>query len=140
MKYQLELNKAQLDTIAEALEFFSRFCAGQWRIPDTMEWKEYENSGKDKEFQNRRNYAEKNLEVQKTMFLDIPLNASYGIGSPKLCESAKIAYDIYRPILELRAKEYNKANPDEKHYSVYDHPGLSYSKEGRIKIKTLEDG
>ena len=140
MQYQLKLNKAQLDTVAEALEFFSRFCAGQWRLPDTMEYQEYKNQDKYDGFWEKRNYVEDQLNILKSHFTGLQLNASYGIGSANLCDSAKIAYDVYRPILELRAEEYNKANPDEKHYSVYDHPGLQYSKEGRIKIKTLEDG
>ena len=139
MIYRLDVNKKQLDTIQEALEFFSRFCAGQWRIPDTMEYQEFINHNKNSDFWAKRNQVEDSLNNLKTILTNLPLNASYGIGSSKLCESANIAYDLYRPILELRAKEYNEANPDNEHWTVYDSPGLSYSKEGRIEIKTIEE-
>lgn len=139
MKYRIDINKKQLDTIQEALEFFSRFCAGQWRIPDTMEWKEYENQSKYEGFWGKRNYVEEQLNILKSHLTGLQLNASYGIGSPKLHESAKIAYDIYRPILELRDKEYKEAHPDKDDWSVYSSPGLSYSQEGRIKIEVLKE-
>lgn len=137
MKYRLDVTKNQLDTIQEALEFFSRFCAGQWRIPDTMENQEYINQGKDSKFWIRRNKVEDKLNFLKSDLTNLPLNASYGIGSPNLCESANIAYDLYRPILELRNKEYKEANPGKDYYDVYSSPGLSYSKEGRIEIKKV---
>lgn len=37
-KYIVEFTKEQIKTVARGLEFYSRFLAGQWRIPD--EWKE----------------------------------------------------------------------------------------------------
>ncbi len=137
--YQLNLNKKQLDVVQESLEFFSRFCAGQWRIPDSMEFKEYENANKDSGFWEIRNAVEDSFRALKSELTGMRLNEFYGIGSDKLCESAKIAYDLYRPVLELRSKEYKEANPDKDSWNVYSSPGLSYSKEGRIEIKVIEN-
>ena len=136
-KYLIELTEKQLRVMSDALEFYSRFLAGQWRLPDPMEWKEYELQDKYDGFWEKRNFVEKQLEILKSNFTGLSVNASYGIGSDKLHEDAKVAYDLYRPILEQFAKEHNEKNPDNTHYSVYDSPGLSYSKEGRVEIKKL---
>jgi len=125
--YKINFTKEQLTVTANALEFYSRFLAGQWRIPNAMKCKEFENQGKKDDFHKNKNYVENQLDALKTLFTNMPLNASYGIGSEKLHEDAKIAYDIYRPILE----EFNK---DSENWNVYSSPGLTYSKEGRISI------
>ena len=135
MKYILELNEQQLKAIQIACEFYSRFCAGQWVIPDEMQFKEYDIQDKCDGFWNKRNYVEEQMLILKQHFTGMHLHESYGIGSDKLCEGAKVCYDIYRPILEQFAKEYNEKNPDRTGFSVYDSPGLSYSKQGRITLK-----
>jgi hypothetical protein len=61
--------------------------------------------------------------------MGLQLGESYGIGSDNLHENAKVAYDIYRPILE----EFNKDSNN-----VYSHPGLTYSKEGRVTIEVKQ--
>lgn len=138
-KYVVEFTEAQLRTVAIGLEFYSRFLAGQWEIPDTMEFKEYNLQEKYDGFWEKRNYVEEQFKILKSHFTGLQFNASYGIGSNKLHEDAKIAYDTYRPIWEQFAKEYREKNPGEKHYSVYDSSGLQYSDEGRITIKVKEE-
>lgn len=127
-KYIIEFTERQLRTVATGLEFYSRFLAGQWRIPDEMEWQEYKNQDKYEGFWEKRNYVEDQLNVLKSQFTGLSLNASYGIGSSKQHENTKTAYDIYRPIWE----ELVGKNADG--WNVYSSPGLQYSKEGRIKI------
>ena len=126
-EYKIELTKNQISCIARGLEFYSRFLAGQWRIPDEMEFQEYNNQDKRENFWNDRNYIEDQLGKMSSLFTKMHQNASYGIGSNKLAEDAKLAYDIYRPILEeLIGKGEN--------WNVYSSPGLPYSQEGRIKV------
>ena len=136
-KYKIEFTKKQLSTVATALKFYSRFLAGQWEIPNAMEMQEYVNQGKSDGFWEKRNEVEKQLLELKSQFTKMRGHGFYGIGSDKLSEDAKIAYDTYRPILEQFAKEYNMSHPEETGYSVYDFPGLSYSQEGRIKVKRI---
>lgn len=132
MKYILKPNKDQLNVIQKALEFYSRFLAGQWEIPHELQFNEYETQGKPEDFWEKRNSAEELMDSAKTTLMNRPSNQSYGIGNDELHENAKIAYDIYRPILE----EFNK---DSENWNVYSSPGLSYSKYGRIKISKDEN-
>lgn len=139
MKYRIDLTTEQLSVIQKACEFYSRFLAGQWEIPDELQWKEYEIQDKYDGFWGKRNRIEQLFKEQKSEFMRLHLNESYGIGSENLHEYAKVSYDIYRPILEQFTKEYNEKNPDNNNYSVYDHPGSPYSKQGRIKIETIKN-
>lgn len=137
-KYVVEFTKEQLRVMATGLEFYSRFLAGQWRLPDSMEFKEYELQDKYSGFWEKRNYVEEQLNILKAHFTGLPLNASYGIGSENLHEDARVAYDLYRPVWEQFTKESIEENSDPKsfsNYSVYAYPGLPYSKDGRIEIK-----
>lgn len=131
-KYTVSFTENQLRTLARGLEFYSRFLAGQWEIPDAMEFKEFENQGKTSEFWNVRNDIEDELRLLSSKLTGIAVNGSYGIGSSKLAEDANIAYDIYRPIWEELVGQSDGWN-------VYSSPGLQYSKEGRIKILTDEE-
>jgi len=130
-KYVVEFTEAQLRTVAIGLEFYSRFLAGQWEIPDEMEFKEFEIQEKYDGFWEKRNYVENQLKILKAHFTGLHINASYGIGSDSLAEGAKISYDIYRPIWE-------KFNENSETWNVYTHPGLQYSQEGRIKVEVRE--
>lgn len=130
-KYTVSFTENQIRTLARGLEFYSRFLAGQWEIPDAMEFKEYENQGKTSEFWNVRNDVEDSFRELKCKFTGLPYNGSYGIGSSKLAEDANISYDIYRPVWE----EFSKGQDN---WTVYSSPGLTYSKEGRIKIEVDE--
>lgn len=137
-KYVVEFTEKQLRTMARGLEFYSRFLAGQWEIPDAMEVKEYENQNKVAGFWEMRNQVEEQLKFLKVQFTGLPINASYGIGSDRLHKDAKISYDIYKPVLEQFAKEHREKNSGEKWYNIYDSPGLQYSDEGRIKVEIRE--
>lgn len=138
-KYQIEFTEKQLRTIAEACEFMSRFAAGQLdKLPMSFQswlWKKHPDT---KDFCRARDTWEIHLYYAKTaMFPDLDRHESYGIGQDSLMDEANICYDIYRPILEQFSKEYQEQNPEESNYSVYDHPGLTTSKEGRIKITKI---
>lgn len=136
-KYTISFTENQLRTIARGLEFYSRFLAGQWEIPDAMEFKEYENQGKSDEFWNIRNEVEDEFRNLKSKFTKLHINEFYGIGSSKMAEDANIAYDIYKPIWCFLKKESDLKDKSEgktPHWSVYDSIGLSYSSEGHIKI------
>jgi hypothetical protein len=137
-RYILDLNKKQLSVIQKSLEFYSRFLAGQWRLPDALEWKEFELSGKDNNFWTKRNNIEDELRLLKAKFFNMHQNSFYGINSDRLCEEAKIAYDIYRPMLEQFVNE-QKDEGENVNINVYSSPGSSYSREGRIKIKIQEN-
>lgn len=131
-KYKIEFTEQQLITVARGLEFYSRFCAGQWEIPDAMEWKEYENHGSNSEFWNIRNQSQDLMRIAKSILLpEFGLHGSYGIGNDKVCDDATIAYDIYRPIWETLYKGSDTWN-------VYSSPGLTYSSEGRITVKEIK--
>jgi hypothetical protein len=132
MKYELEVSENQLLVIEKALDFYGRFLAGQWRIPDMLEFQEWEISGKPDGFWDKRNQAQDIMDQSMSIFFDKPKNWSYGIGNAGLHEDAKVAYDIGRPILELFNKDSGSMN-------VYSSPGLSYSKEGRVLPKEVEE-
>ena len=132
-KYIIECNEKHLATIAKGMEFYSRFLAGQWEIPDELQWKEREIQGKPEDFWETRNYVEDELKKLKSKFMKLNLNEFRGIGSDKGPKEMQVSYDIYRPILE----EFHK---DSDSWNVYSSPGLAYSNEGRIKVKLDELG
>lgn len=136
-KYKVEFTKKQLSTVATGLEFYSRFLAGQWEIPSAMQWKEYVIQGKPEDFWTIRNNAQILVNEAKHLFLR-HVNGYYGIGSDLLHEDAKISYDIYRPILEKFTQESMENSPNELPLSVYAYEGLTYSKEGRIKVERIK--
>ena len=68
MKYVVEFTEKQLRTLARGLEFYSRFLAGQWEIPDNMEMKEFELQEKYDGFWEKRNYVEEQLKILKSHF------------------------------------------------------------------------
>ena len=133
-KYTLELTRKQLQVVQEALEFFSRFTAGQLNhLPPSLEaylWGKWDTDA----FVERREEWKIALDLVKKRMFDLHPNESIAIGSPKLLEEAKIAYDIYRPILERFAEERRASDP-EAYWTVYDSPGLAYSEEGRVLVK-----
>jgi len=138
MKYQIEFTKDQLAAIQEACEFMSRFCTGQLdMLPQSFLGYLHKKDESVEDYCERRDTWIEGLKIaKKAMFPELSTNASYGIGSKY--EEANICYDIYRPILEQFTKERRPEKPYEGNYSVYGHPGLTTSKEGRIKIKTVE--
>ena len=139
MKYQIEFSKEQLSVVQQALEFASRFCAGQIDyLAPFIEEQILLNCGSHDRFIGARNRYTHHLDMFKqNAFPNLSLNESLGIGNSVLQEEAKICYDIYRPILEQFDKELREKNPDVG-YSVYQSPGMTFSKEGRITIKTIK--
>jgi hypothetical protein len=140
-KYKLELTREQLKVIQEACEFFSRFSAGQTNcLPSSLQswlWKKW---GDD--FCKQRDLYDENLKSLSMNMFGLPPNTSLGIGNENLLENAKIAYDIYRPILEQFAKEYDKYHDTGETRTittVYDYPSPAYSTEGRINIEMNEE-
>ena len=134
-KFEIQLTKKQLQVMAEALEFYSRFSAGQLDyFPNSLQ----NNLGQKwdlDEFLRRRDIWEVHLDQAKNAMFGFVPNESYGIGNDELMEEARIAYDMYRPVYEL----WHKLNEHKSDISVYAHPGLQYSEEGRITIKQIED-
>jgi len=128
-KYKIEFTEKQLSVLEDALEFYSRFLAGQWEIPSAMKYQEFKNQDKYEGFWDKRNYIEDNFRRLSSNFTGLPINASYGINNSSLAPDASIAYDMYRPIKEEFCK-----NPS----SVYNTPSGPYSEEGRIKIIKIE--
>jgi len=139
MKYQIEFSKEQLSVVQQALEFASRFCAGQVDcLAPFIEEQILLNCGSHDRFIETRNRYTHHLDMFKqNAFPNLKNNESLGIGSSMLQEEAKICYDIYRPILEQFDRELREKNPDVG-YSVYQNPGMIFSQEGRIVIKTIE--
>jgi hypothetical protein len=130
-KYKIEFTEKQLQVVQEACEFLSRFSAGQIdSLPTSLYSYLYRKYKDIDEYCNRRDNWNKHLNLAKYNMFNLSSNESLGIGNPELTEQAKIAYDIYRPILEVFAKESDSKS------SVYFYEGLTYSKEGRIKIET----
>jgi len=140
MKYQLELTRNQLSVIQEACEFMSRFCTGQLdMLPQSFAGYLRKDKESVEDYCQRRDNWNLGLKMaKKAMFPELSDNASYGISSKY--EESNICYDIYRPILEQFTKEHNSENLHNASYSIYDHPGLTTSKEGRITIKLVDNG
>lgn len=138
MKYQLELTRKQLSVIQEACEFMSRFCTGQLdMLPQSFQGHLRKEKESIDDYCQRRDMWKHGLSIaKKAMFPELNDNASYGVGGKY--EESNICYDIYRPILEQFTSERNSENLHNAQYSVYAHPGLTTSKEGRITIKTIE--
>jgi hypothetical protein len=142
MKYQIEFTKEQLSVVQQACEFMSRFCTGQLdMLPQSFQdYLRQEKESVDDYCQRRDLWLHWLKIAKQAMFPELSTNASYGIDSKY--EEANICYDIYRPILEQFTKEYKDSCHDKMNstWSVYDSPGLTTSKEGRISIKTIDNG
>lgn len=139
MKYQIEFSKEQLRVVQQALEFASRFCAGQVNyLAPFIEEQILLNYGSHDRFIEARNRYTFDLAMFKqNAFPNLNENESLGIGCSKLVPDAKVCYDIYRPILEQFDKELREANPNTG-YFIYQNLGMAFSKEGRITIKTIQ--
>jgi hypothetical protein len=143
-RYQLEVSEKQLEAISEAVEFYSRFLAGQVEIPASIRAKLIEmDKQKPKTKKSKDDYLPNqglftaaigacNF-FKSQMFPELHEIESYGLGQKIDGNSEKLialTYDLYRPILEEFAK-------NKKDYSVYKTKGLRYSGEPEMKIKVL---
>lgn len=145
MKYQIEFTREQLSVVQQACEFMSRFCCGQLdMLPQSFQGYLRQEKESVDDYCQRRDLWLHGLKIAKqAMFPELTPNASYGIGSKY--EEANVCYDIYRPILERfdaerRSTEKFDISGELMNWSVYSHPGLTTSKEGRISIKTIDNG
>jgi len=130
MKYQIELTQKQLLVAREALDFYCSFLLGKWEIPKIMQHQEFINNKRDNAVWDRRNMASDLLRYSKAIFIpELPGHAHYALANDKAHEDSVIAYDIYRPMMEVTA--------DKSEHSVYNYSSGAYSKEGRIEIKII---
>jgi hypothetical protein len=140
-RYQIEVSETQLEVMAEALEFYSRFLVGQVEVPMSIRMKLVK---MDDQKSKDKNLSQTFLEAafnscnffKSQLFPELEIGASYGMGQkiPHDEHSTKttaLAYDIYRPILELFATIRKLSN-------VYSHKGIRYSDEPEVAIKCLE--
>ena len=140
MKYQIEFTREQLSVVQQACEFMSRFCTGQLdMLPESFQGYLRQEKESVDDYCQRRDLWLYGLKIAKqAMFPELSTNASYGIGGKY--EEANICYDIYRPILEQFTNEDKDIFTEMGISSVYSYPGLTTSKEGRISIKTIDNG
>ena len=126
MKYQIELNKEQLDIILSALDFYSRCGTGQleevahllaekpalsWEVLRSEEFDEF-----------------------KRKLTNLPVHSSHSICSLKVKQEFKEAYSIYTQIRQYLWQ----FDPNRNNYSVYkDGDLLKLSRQPEIKIKGL---
>ena len=98
-KYELVITESQADIIMLALNLYTRLSAGQFHNLKDISFE------KDKHGINKKP-SEKTLhKLQSEMFPALgSYNASYGIHSPKLPDTVKEGYDIYKVMMY----EFNK--------------------------------
>lgn len=97
-KYTIEVNEEQARTINKALDLYSRILMFQieeivnvllFSKPDKLQtW-----NGEEIDFQDVHAIRDKIGEI-KEQLLQTPSNASHGIHSPYIANSARVAYDI----------------------------------------------
>lgn len=110
MKYQLTLEKEQLEVISKALDLFARVQMGQVSeltnpylipLPDA----------------DYANVEEKIIELKKSMFPELPEKSYYSIKSSHVSDTTRQAVDIYEVIKhQIALDEYTQPpeDPDKK--------------------------
>jgi len=132
-KYKITMNEKQMQLMSEALEFHSRFCAGQLdHFPPALQ-KYMWNS---KEFQYRDSRYLDLLYELKRIIWDLEPNASHGIGWEEIPEM-NLGYEMYKMI------EYYKVNRRIKDgenldYNVHSSQPIKYTHEPLIKIEEIK--
>jgi hypothetical protein len=122
LKYTVTMSEDQLRIMREALEFYSRFLAGQMgAFPQA-----FQNILWGKELNNFSPEVLGPISYLKKVIFDFEPSESYGIHSNEVCKEAKIAYDMYYMI-------YHKFVKDSM--SAYKHPPLKTSDEDLINIE-----
>lgn len=122
--YTLTLSENQARTTAAALEFYTRFCIGQFEVPDVVKWRKKPDGQSDT--YDRDRFDTLMLEIRAMFFPELRgIGHSYGVGwnEKREQQEAQIGYEVYKWILY----EFNK---DSKHYNVHSSPPcLHYSGE-----------
>jgi hypothetical protein len=110
--YEINLSERQLMVYREALEFYSRFLAGQLNYLPMCLFGRHDVSEAMQKF------------VKPLLFPDLRENESYGIGITKdpLSEERQIAYEMYREVFVFQ----QKGNPG---WDCYKSDTLKYSNE-----------
>ena len=128
-KYNLEVNRDQLQTIKRALEFYSRIGMGQ--LNEVTSW---EFNFKDLNDVDRR-YTEDALGYIGELLTDLPRNAYRGIGHRDVPDSCTSAFDMYQVIRHHIAWE---DHPEGGLFVQFDTP-MKFSKQPLAKIETCDD-
>jgi len=128
----IKLNERQLEIVAEALEFYSRFMAGQVdAFPSSLEnymWNEKNISSFDEIIQDACMTLKKYIwGLERNMI-------NKGIGWGKIPE-IQIAYEMYKLMYKHFRDEYKKKHPDDTSWTVDDSEPLKSSKETFITVE-----
>ena len=136
-RYQLVLSETQAHITAEALEFYTRWCIGQFSAPDIVEWrataKEYRGQRGIDEYTNRRSRDILD-ELRLALFPELSgPGHSYGVGWNDKAEQqhAQIGYEIYKSILY----EFHKGNNN-----VHSYPNVLHYSNQPVPVFTLVVG
>lgn len=130
-KYQLTMNAAQAKVLVDALDIYNRMGLGQMNavseIVCGMHGVLYGERGAD-----RRDIDAMCQEIQQRL-TGYPRNGSYGIGNPKVCNAAHVAYDLQCVLRQQVAKAENHGE-----YSVWHGDPLHYGKEPLAECVVIE--
>lgn len=134
-KYKLTITEHQASVINRALDFYSRMLIGQVReIKNVYKMERNFNDLPD------HDQADEAIEkVRELYFPGHPSNGSFGIYSPEVPDSARIAWDIQQ-VIRHRIAWRRAGDPSERDWSTmtgvtYDEPMKSSSKEDLPKIE-----
>jgi hypothetical protein len=94
-RYKIDLNGEQLQVLLKALEAYNRLCLAQFDYA-------IEQSTIDIPVDKMQDLKDLCDEI-KMRLTGLPKNSSYGIGSKKYTEPARIAHDIYEVLRNYRA-------------------------------------
>ena len=131
-KITITMNRKQMQLMSEALEFHSRFCAGQLdHFPFALQeyfWKEGQG-----EFAFRDGRVWPLLAQLKRIMWNLDENASHGIGWDGI-PAVNLGYEMYKMIEYFKVKERTDAG-EKLDWTVHSSLPLHYSDEPLIEIK-----
>lgn len=130
--YKIEMTKEQMNVMAEALEFFSRFNSGQmeYMSPCLERYNWIENKDTSARV---RDVHDNSASIMKMNMFGFQRNEHAGISST--IPEVGISYEMYKMILLNRHKEWEIENPTYDSYSVHSSEPLKISDEPFIKIE-----
>lgn len=129
MKYCLEITEAQARIIRDACELFSRLHMGQI---DELRHMNLSRRPDDDYLQTE--FIIKALKLQ--LFPELAANAYYGIQSPEIPDSARIAYDLHQVIRRFLA---GPKPEGEFSFVIYDEPMRTSEQVELAKITTVQE-
>lgn len=132
-KLQIVLTETQAFVVREALEFYSRFLAGQIEaLPDVLRW--------ERKIHLNERARQALARFKAEAFPELHPNESYGIGwkdGDKLSEHRQIAYELYRQFYVHQTRQ-QAAEGKDVSWNVYSSPTLRYSNEPLIEIVEIK--